>query len=91
MTRDEAETIALKGLAFLSGDETRLTRFLGLTGLEPGQLRQEIQSPWFLAAVLDHLLSDESLLLVFCAENEVEPELVAPARRLISPDDGEAF
>jgi hypothetical protein len=76
---------------FLSSDNSRMGRFLGLTGLEPDELRRSARSPWFMTAVLDHLMSDESLLLVFCAENGVDPALVAPARRTLAPEGGEAF
>jgi hypothetical protein len=89
--REEAETIAVQGLGFLGGDPARLARFLALTGLEPVQLRREAQSAWFMAAVLDHLLSDESLLLVFCAETGVDPARVGPARRALSPRESEAY
>lgn len=84
----EAEETAIRGLAFLSADKTRLGRFLALTGLEAGEVRRNAGSPWFLAAILDHLLADESLLLAFCAESGVEPERIAPARRALAPEDG---
>ena len=34
----------------------------------------------FLAGVLDHLLADESMLLVFCESSGIAPELPARAR-----------
>jgi hypothetical protein len=43
-------------------------------------------------AVLDHLLSDESLLLVFAAHAGVAPETIAPAHDLLvatMPEGGE--
>jgi hypothetical protein len=86
LDRDQAEALAIQGLTFLAGDAARLSRFLGLTGLEPGRLREEARSPRFLAAVLDHFLGDESLLLVFCGEHGVDPALVEPARRLMAQD-----
>jgi hypothetical protein len=91
LNHDEAESIAVRGLVFLSGDNSRMARFLGLTGLAPDELRRSARSPWFMAAVLDHLMSDESLLLVFCAENDIDPALVAPARRALAPEPDEAL
>ena len=83
MDADDAETIALSALAFLAEDVERLQRFLALTGLGPAELRSEARTPRILAAVLDHLLKDESLLLVFAASHGVAPELIAPAHSLL--------
>ena len=63
MQSDRAELIGVSALLFLAGDTDRLVRFLTLTGLGPAELRAESHSPRILAAVLDHLLQDESLLL----------------------------
>jgi len=79
MDADQAETIALSALAFLAEDALRLGRFLALTGLGPDELRNEARSPRILAAVLNHLMGDESLLLVFCASHAIAPELIGPA------------
>ncbi len=83
MDAESAETIALSALAFLADDLPRLGRFLVLTGLGPEELREGARSPRILAAVLNHLLQDESLLLVFASSHGVAPELVAPAQTLL--------
>lgn len=83
MDADRAATIALKALAFLAEDTQRLGRFLALTGIGPAELKARAQSPLLLAAVLDHLLQDESLLLVFAADRSIAPELVGPAHVLL--------
>jgi hypothetical protein len=79
ITWESAESIAAQGLAFLAGEPARLARFLELTGLTPDQVRARVDSPEFLAAVLEHILSDESLLLVFAGNASIPPECVAPA------------
>ena len=84
MDVDSAETIATAALGFLANDVQRLRRFLALTGLGPAELRAEAQSARILAAVLDYLLHDESLLLAFAANNGLEPELVRPAQLLLA-------
>lgn len=86
---DEAATLALRVLGFLAADGDRLTRFIRLTGLSPENLRAMADSPAIQCAVLDHLLSDESLLLTFCAEAGVAPEAIGPAlaRLAGSPTD----
>jgi hypothetical protein len=77
--RDAAETIALRALAFLAGDNERLGRFLALTGIGPDELRTQAREPHILAGVLDHLMQDETLLLVFSADAGVKPETIAAA------------
>lgn len=84
LTTDEAASLALKGLYFLASDEARLTRFLQLTGIAPDELRAQAGEEATMVAVLDHLLSDQSLLLVFAAEMPVAPERVEEARVLLT-------
>jgi hypothetical protein len=84
LTREEAEALSLTALAFLASDGPRLVRFLQLTGLEPEALRAQAGEPETLIAVYDHLLGDQSLLLVFASEAGVAPEQIEDARRLLS-------
>lgn|SRR5690349_18733472 len=86
-TRDQAEALSLKALVFLASDEARLTRFLQLTGLAPETLRAQADTPEILAAVLDHILADQTLLLVFAAGEAIEPDQIERARVLISGVD----
>lgn len=79
--QSEAEAIALNALRFLASDEQRLSRFLAMTGMAPGDMRSAAEDPVFLGGILDYLLSDESLLLSFTAEEGISPELPAAARR----------
>ena len=81
---DQAEAIGLRALAFLAEDPARLSRYLALTGMFPDQLRDEAASPANALAVLDHLMGDESLLLVFAANASMTPETVAFAYHLLS-------
>jgi hypothetical protein len=86
-TRDEAEETAVAALVFLTEDESRLTRFLAESGLAVADLRAGAGEPHMLAAVLDHLLADESLLLVFTAGAGLDPAWIGPMRAIL---DGEA-
>lgn len=81
---DEAETLAINALRFLAGDPARLGRFLALTGLGPDELKASAGETHLLAAVLDYLLRDESLLLVFAADHRVAPERVALAHHSLT-------
>lgn len=75
--------MALNGLRFLAADSERLGRFLDVTGLSAQDLRSRAAEPDFLGGVLDYLLSDESLLLAFTAEEGISPDLPGAARRLL--------
>ncbi|KAG1668248.1 DNA polymerase IV [Nymphon striatum] len=66
---------------WIASDGEMMTRFLGLTGIEPDQIREVASEPGFLAAVLDFLLAHEPTLNRFCEENNVEPKFVAQARK----------
>ena len=88
MSAEEAEVIALKALAFLAADQTRLSRFLALSGVDLDGLRAAASSPEFLVGLLNHLLEDESLLLTFAAEQELDPRLPAIAAQLLSRPTG---
>ncbi len=83
LTMEMAEAVAVQGLAFLAAEPVHLARFLTLTGLAPDQVRAHAQSPEFLAAVLEHLANDESLLLVFAANASIDPQTIAPAVALL--------
>ncbi|MDX2289741.1 MAG: DUF3572 domain-containing protein [Hyphomicrobiaceae bacterium] len=80
---DQAETLALGALRFLAGDMARLSRFLAITGIGPADLRSGAGDHAVLTAVLDFLLQDQSLLLVYAAENSLEPATVEDARRVL--------
>lgn len=84
MNREVAEDMAIKGLAFLAGDDERLQRFLALSGLDPAHLRQAAAEPGFLAGVMAHLAADETLLLQFAAEIGAAPEEVGAGCALLA-------
>ena len=76
----DPETLGLQALTFLAADDDRLARFLALTGILGGQLREIAQSPAGLGAVLDYLLGFEPLLLEFAAEVGIDPAIIATQR-----------
>lgn len=90
---EEAERIALQALGFLADDAVRLGRFLSLTGIGPDELRASAGERHVLAAVLGHLLEDESLLLLFVGNYGLRPEDVGRAQQLLgggpSPGPGD--
>ena len=84
--REDAEQLAIEALSFLAAEEARFVRFLGITGTDLASIRAEAGSPHFLAGVLEFLLNDESLLLVFSAHSGIDPATVAAARAELAPD-----
>lgn len=82
----DPEALAIDALTFLAQDSERLERFLSLTGIDPSRLRQIAGEPHFLGSVLDHLLNDEALLLVFAAERRIPPEQIGLARHRLEKE-----
>jgi Protein of unknown function (DUF3572) len=88
--REEAETIALRALGFIAEDEDRIGAFMGETGISPDDLRLSATSPDILAAVLDYITRDESLLLMFATNTDVPPERITPAFMVLNGEAGPA-
>jgi hypothetical protein len=83
ISRDGAESLAVEALAFLAQDSERLGRFLAITGMGPEMIRKAAADPGFLAGVLDHIASDEALLVAFAQHAAVDPRTVARAQALL--------
>ncbi|MDX2257589.1 MAG: DUF3572 domain-containing protein [Hyphomicrobiaceae bacterium] len=86
---EQCETLGLAALRFLAADGARLGRFLAETGIGPAELRAAAGDAEVLVAVLEHLLADESLLLVFAAEAGVRPERIAIVRYVLAGGAGQ--
>ena len=86
-----AEDIALRALAFLASDMERLGRFLALTGLSPQTIRAAAQEPRFLTAVLDHISTDDALIVAFAADGGLDPARVGQARDVLARHRGETW
>jgi hypothetical protein len=91
MNRNAAEILAVEALTFLASDAERLGRFLALTGISPAEIRTVARDPGFLAAVLDHLSSDEKLLVAFADQAGRAASEVTQAREAIAggPREGD--
>jgi len=80
-TREGAESLAIQALTYLASEPERMARFLALTGIGPAEVRHAAATSGFLAGVLDHIASDEKLLLAFADEAGIDPAQVGRARR----------
>jgi Protein of unknown function (DUF3572) len=87
MSVAEAENIALQAFLFLTTDEERMQRFIGLSGFDVANARQAAAAPGFLAGVLSHYLSDEEAILAFSEAENLHPLSVALAYRVIPGGD----
>jgi hypothetical protein len=87
--QEAAAELAIAALSFLACERQRLERFLALTGLGPQSLRAAAREPRFLLGVLDHVASDEALLLAFANESGIDPADVERARSALSEHPGD--
>ena len=85
------EKTVTNGLGWIAGNEDMLNRFLALTGIEAGQIRNAAAEPGFLAGVLVFLLAHEPSLMAFCNETGTDPDLVQHAREELLGNPGEEW
>jgi hypothetical protein len=83
MTLEAAETLALKGLAYLVRSAEALERFVAISGLDAASLRARAGEPELLTAVLDFMLTDEQLLMAFCDDESLDARQVHMARHVL--------
>ena len=86
--QEAATSLAIAALTFLAAEQERFSRFLALTGIGPGEIRAAAHEPSVLLGVLDHLAGDETLLIAFANENDIDPAEVMRARNVLA---GEPF
>ncbi len=80
-SREQAEVVALRALAWLVADEDLAGRFLAMTGCDGETLRQRAGLPEVLGSVLDFLLENEPVLLDFTQSADIAPDTIGRARR----------
>jgi hypothetical protein len=85
--RESAETLALRVLGFLAGQENLLSVFLEASGCGAADLAEAAQDPQFLSAVLDFLLMEDRWVLDFAGFEGISPEAVLRARALLPGGD----
>lgn len=88
---ERATEIAIEALSFLAADAERLSGFMSLSGIDPGELRKAAQNPGFFPAVLDFVCADEAILHAFSAQAGHSPEIIDHARQVLhgpQPDWG---
>lgn len=84
LNKETAEEVAIVALGALAQDTEALSRFLSLSGIEAGDIRQAAASPGFLAGVLDYLMQHEALLLSVSENYRLPAEQITAAHRVLS-------
>lgn len=84
LSADFSETLALKALAWLVGNDELLPVFLGSTGASAEDLRTAARDRALMVSILDFLLLDDSWIMAFCDENAVPYEHPVQARAVLS-------
>jgi len=84
MTPVAAETLGLKALTWLVARPEALERFLSASGLGAADLRARASEPDLLAALIDYLLSNETLAMEFCKTEGVESRDLHLAQRALT-------
>jgi hypothetical protein len=79
-----AENVAIQALSYLAEEPERLARFMALSGLESGDIRAAAAEAGFLAGVLDHVTSDEALLVAFASSAGLAPADVERAHAALT-------
>ena len=75
----DADFLAIQALTFIGGDPDHADRFFALCGVAPADLRTAAADPNFLLGVMDYLVGDERLLLLFAGHVGITPEAVVLA------------
>lgn len=83
MDDENARNLAARALVFIAQDPERIGQFLAMTGIGPAEIRSRAQDPAFLAGILDHLMSDEAMVLDFAAWAEIDAASVGRARQYL--------
>ncbi len=88
ISADAAETLALKVLSWLVGNDELLPVFLGASGASAEDLRARAGETEFLTSVLDFLMLDDSWVIAFCDANSVPYDQPGQARvMLLGPSE----
>jgi hypothetical protein len=87
--REAARELAIVALGYIASDPEQLSRFLALTGIDPGAIRAAAEEPGFLAGVLTYISGNERTLVAFATHAGVGPEEIEKARQILAGTDWE--
>jgi hypothetical protein len=88
---EEAEELAIRVLGWLTQDPDMMSRFLALSGIEAGSIRQAAQEQGFFAGLTGFLMNHEPTLMTFCEQNDVKADFVAACHHTLNGPGDEAW
>lgn len=80
MQQEMAETVGLKALGWIAGNDELLPVFLGASGSDVADLKAGANDPAFLAALLDFICMDDAWVTGFCDETALPYDAPMQAR-----------
>lgn len=87
MHRDNAETVALKALAWVIGAEAERDAFLAASGFAPADLMQRAGEAEVLLAVIDFILTEDRRVIGFCDSAGLAYDSLAAVRAALPGGD----
>ena len=84
---EAAELVAIQALGHIASDDELLSRFMSMTGVEPGDFRRLAGERTFLVAVLDFLGGHEPDLVAFAEAVGEPPDRIMAARHRLAGAD----
>ncbi len=79
--KEDASIIAIQALGWVLADDARASRLLGLTGLDPDDMRARVTDPSLLDAVIGFLEAHEPDLIACADALGIKPEALVAIRR----------
>ncbi len=73
MNNKIAENIALNALEFLSVNDEYFASFISYSGVDVSQIKDIAKSKGFQISILDFVCLDETLLMAFCQNMNINP------------------
>lgn len=88
MNETAAQTLALKALAWLVGNDDLVGVFLGATGASADDLRAQAADTAFQVSVLEFLTMDDAWVMAFCDEAGLAYDAPLMARHVLAGEAG---
>lgn len=89
MSDEAAEILALKAVAFIIQNDELRDRFMALSGIDEGMIKNAVQDKVFLASVLEFFVNFEPDLIVFAESEDISPDVVINAWRSLGGGAGQ--
>ena len=83
LSREYAETVGLKAVAWLAAHDELLPVFMGATGASEGDFRAALEDPDFQASVIDFLMMDDAWIVSFCDAENLAYDIPMQARAML--------